>query len=577
MVSRFVRLALTAVFVLIFSSGFVSGCLPAVPAYPYQNPDKVIAEARLMSEKLEAYIKDWLDGKVSAQIPKELLPKGMSKGVKNLYLQKPGEIIPEKQWMIRPAEKINFNALHGFFPDPNCTYLKLGVFYAPFGSRLVIEGEFPYSRFFDIQASPSFNPAVYYYEKSFGAGEVPIVDADIEPKKGHVNPFRVGANRNAKHRSYQVTFDLAIGNAAKLNPVAFKPPYYRAPGNQRIAGAIQYQGPWGKDTKSGHGRGLWDDGDLWIRYYAIDKDKGSLGGVSLPKAYYVLPDGRQYYINADYSKFWAKANQTIQARSTSPGDPPALWRASVGWDKQFGIFLNIATGLAQVLGVKDKAYIRNLDRGVTGRGEDQPPPGNYEPSTSSCTYINYLLRGISLGRDKVAVLTGKLPTFPDTRNGESKMTSAQMRYWSITGYDANIDPKQKLPGAATTSVMDDELILDSQRRYIIVYSREKERPKNANANSGVTWVNWGPTASQSWSLRWLSVAPEWNMNIAPNEVNLPWSTSTWSGKNYNKKLTGENNHNGFLGEYQPEVHYMSKKQFEALGNIVNYDSIPKWK
>lgn len=556
----------------------VLGCSPLVPvpAYPHQNPDRVIAEARLLSDNLETYVKDWLDGKVPAQIPEKLLPQGMDRSVKHFYLQKPEDVIPEKQWLIRETEEINFKALHGSFPDPHATYIKLGVLYAPFGSRLVIEGKFPHSRFFDIQASPSFDPTVYYYNKSLGAGEVPIVDADIEPLPGHVNPFRVGANRNATNRSYRVTFDLAVGNAAKLNR-AFKPPFYRAPGNNRVAGGIQYQGPWGEDTKHGHGRGLWDTGDLWIRYYAIDKGKGALGGVSLPLAYYVLPDGRKYYINADYSESVANTNLTIPARWTLPGDPPSFWGPSAGWDKQFGIFLSIAQGVAGVLGVNDKQYIRDLDLGVTGRGENQPAPGNYEPSTSTCTYINYLNRGMSLGWGKIAVLTGKLPTFPDTRNGAREMPAAQMRYWSITGYDANIEPNQKLPGAAVTSVMDDEIVLDSKRRYVIVYARSVDRPSNATEKDGVTWVNWGPTAAHTWTLRWLSVAPQWNMAIAPNEANLPWTKTTWSGKNYDKSLIGENDHDGFLGEYLPKVHYMTKAEFEALGSPVDSASVPAWK
>lgn len=571
MVLRFALLTVLMMFLVV-------GCLPfiPVPAYPYQKPNQVTAEARRISADLETYVKDWLDGKVSAQIPDKLLPQGMDRSVKHFYLQKPEDIIPEKQWIIREAEEINFNALHGFFPDPHATYIKLGVLYAPFGSRLVIEGEFPHSRFFDIQASSSFNPTVYYYNKAFGAGEVSIVDADIKPLPGHVNPFRVGANRDAINRSYRVTFDLAVGNTAQLNP-AFKPPFYRVPGNNRVAGAIQYQGPWGESTRYGHGRGLWDTGDLWIRYYAIDKGKGALGGVPLPKAYYVLPDGRKYYINADISESIAQANLTIPARWTLLVDPPSFWGPSQGWDKQFGIFLSISHGLAGVLGVKDKQYIRNLDLGVTGRGEDQPAPGNYEPSTSTCTYINYLTRGMSLGWGKIAVLTGKLPTFPDTRKGVREMQAAQMRYWSITGYDANIDPKQKLPGAAVTSVMDDEIVLDSNRHYVIVYSRSEDRPANANAQSGVTWVNWGPTATHAWSLRWLSVAPEWNMAIAPNEANLPWTKTTWSGKNYDKSLVGENDRDGFLGEYLPKVHYMTKAKFEALGTHVDFTIVPTWK
>jgi hypothetical protein len=563
--TMFVRFALLTVIMLSFISGLVRGCLPRTPAYPYQNPTQVVAQAKQISDRLETYIKAWLDGKVSAQIPDDLIPKGAANIVKHFYLQKPENVVPEQQWVIRKANKINFKALHGWFPDPNATYLVLGTFYAPFGSKLVLEGEFPHSRFFDIQVSPSFDPKVYYYNKYFGGGEVPIVDADIDPLPGHINPFRVGANRNARDRSYRVTFDLAMGNAAQLNP-AFRPPYYRGSGNHRIAGAIQYQGPWGNDTKFGHGRGVWDTGIVWIRYYAPDKDKGALGGVPLPKAYYVLPDGRKYYVNADFSEFARQAHATIPARWTWPVDPPAAFGPSVGWNKMFGIFLAIAEGATQGLGMNDKQYVRNLDLGVTSRGEDQAPPGNYEPSASTCTYINYLGRGMNLGWGKIAVLTGKLPTFPNTRNGASTMSAAQMRYWSLTGYDANFDPNQKLIGVAVTSVMDDEIVLDDQRRYTIVYSRPEDRPANATAKSGVTWVNWGPTATHSWTLRWMSVAPEWNMPIAPNEVNLPWTKTTWSGKRYDKSLIGENNRNGFLGEYLPQVHYMTKAQFEGLKN-----------
>ncbi|NEQ52417.1 MAG: hypothetical protein F6K11_20120 [Leptolyngbya sp. SIO3F4] len=573
MVSRFFWLTILMLFL---TASSLRGCLPPIPQYPYQNSAEVVATAQQMSAELEDYIKAWMDGLVPAEIPENLLSQGMHPGVKKLYLQHYEEIVPSQQWMIRERQTINFDALHGYFPDPNCTYIKLGVFYAPFGSKLVIEGEFPHSRFFDIQASPSFDPMTYYYEKSFGAGEVPIADVDIDPLPGHINPFRVGSDRTSNNRSYKVTFDLTTGNAANLNR-AFTPPYYRAEGNNRIAGAIQYQGPWGEDKKYGHGRGLWDTGDLWIRYYGIDKNKNAFGGVALPKAHYELSDGRRYFINADFSEYLALANQTIKARNTWPANPPKYWGKHIGWNKQFGIFLVIAEGISKVLNIDDTQYIRELDRGVTGRGEDQPPPGNYEPSTSTCTYINYLTRGISLGRNRIAVLTGKLPTFPKTRNGEATVETTQMRYWSIVGYDANADPDQTLPGAAVTSVMDDEVVLDSSRHYVIVYARAGERPVNANAESGVTWVNWGPTAAHTWTLRWLSVAPEWSMDIAPNEMNLPWSRTSLSGRAYDNKLIGENTHRGFLGDYLPRVHYMTTKEFEALGNSVTYSDIPVWK
>ncbi|MEO0377483.1 MAG: hypothetical protein AAF329_23350 [Cyanobacteria bacterium P01_A01_bin.17] len=209
----------------------------------------MIEEAQLISNDLEDYIEAWLAGEASDQLPAELIPPGVdTKEFGNFRLVRPEDISADEQWAIRPAEEINLNATWGYFPDPQATYLVLPTLFAPFGSQVIIEGEFPHARFFDIQITPSFHPEAYRY-RGFGVGEVPIVDADIEPLPGNVNPFRVGADRTASNRRYQVTFDLKIGNPVDLNS-AFRPPYYRAAGNRRVGGAIGYQGPWGEDEMS---------------------------------------------------------------------------------------------------------------------------------------------------------------------------------------------------------------------------------------------------------------------------------------------------------------------------------------
>lgn len=109
----------------------------------------------------------------------------------------------------------DFSRLYGSSPDNHCTYLIL-QYLAPFGSRLVIDGEFPHCRFFNLQVSPPFDPH-YPHFAGFGNAEVPIVDVDIEPDPGHTNPFRVGANRHATQRHYQVNFRLEQGNMVQLN------------------------------------------------------------------------------------------------------------------------------------------------------------------------------------------------------------------------------------------------------------------------------------------------------------------------------------------------------------------------
>lgn len=553
---------------------------PQPPAFPnFNNRNAIIAEAERISTALENYIKDWFDGKVPARIPDALLPQGIdTNDYKDFVLKRPEEIAAADQWALRGAEEIDFNGLRGSFPDPHCTYLVLPTLFAPFGSKVIIDGDFPRCRFFDVQVTPSFHPEAYHYNGAIGVGEVPLVDADIEPLPGNVNPFRVGANRSAKNRKYRVTYEMAIGNPAELNPAAFRPPYYRVRGNTRKGGAILYQGAWGEASSRpwGHGRGVWDVGQIWLRYYAPDFRTGELAGVPLPKITYELPDGRRFYIQADFSRFIARVNKRKPVQWTLPENPTGQFGATEGWYTQPGIFRAIVAGFARGTGLADQAYVRALDKGVAGRGEDVPAPGNFEPSATSCTYINYLLRGMSIDWGKVIVLTGKLPVTPRTRNGERLMRAATARYWSITGYDPAFPDADGYGGAAIHSLMDDELVLDEQNRYIIVYSWGWTKPNNSNPANGVTWKDWGPTGKQSLTLRWLSVHPEWSFELAPNEQNLGWK-GDWASLQFNKSLIGNNNHNGFLQEYLPRIHFLTKEQFEELGQgRINPNQIPIW-
>lgn len=554
----------------------LAGCLPKAPKYPFQSPEVLNKEAQQISDNLEAYIKKWYKGEATAELPKELLPKGYDGTMyKNFRLVKPKDIDLKKVWVQRNAHPINFDKLYGSFPDPNCTYLLAPVLYAPFGAELIIQGEFPHCRFFDIQVSPALDTREYRYDKWSGKGEVAIVDADIDPLPGHTNPFRVGANRNADKRSYEVTYKMALGNPSELNK-AHNPPY-REKGNLRYGSAIQVQGPWGLDTKSGHGRGIWDFGDVWIRYYGVDDAYFPKAGVDLPKMYFQLPTGEQFFIIADFEDFIKASEETMPNRTIGNRDPSSYNGKDKGWDKQYGIFLQIATGGSMALyreKPKHKEYVRKIDLGVNGRGEKQPKPASYEPHATGCNYTGYMTSGISIKKGKVFVLTGKLPTFPDTRKGAETMEAAQCRYWSMTTYDADF-PFSKVRGLENTCVMDDELVLDEDRNYIIVYSRKEDRPKNATAENGITWVDWGNTGTQAFTWRWISVSPEWSFELTPNETNLPWAKTTWSGSQYDPSIIGSNQR-GFLKEYHPLRHYMTKETFEKLGQNMFVDGKVVW-
>jgi hypothetical protein len=557
---------------------------PEPPVYPIYSDLRPVEEHALgISQALEAYIKAWLDGTAPAELPEEFLPDGTNRRtLRGFRLVRPEEITPDRQWAIRPAEipMQTGESYRGFFPDPACTYIVCPALLAPFGAKLVIEGEFPRARFFDIQVTPSFEARTYRYDAA-GVGEVPIVDVDIEPVPGHTNPFRIGSDRDASKRSYRVEYAMQMGNPVALNQ-AFRPPHFRARGNSRVGGAIVFRGPWGLGAPGGDGRGAFAPGEIWIRYYRPDDGTGPEGGVRLPRAWSELADGRRFWIEADYSRFVRLANRRVRPRATAP-EPTADQGEGPdgGWYKQAGIFRAIISGIARGTGWANSTYVLQLDRGVAARGSDLAPPNNYEQSSTSATYIDYLVRGMSCGRGKVVVLTGRLPTFPDTGRG-GPMTKAQMRYWSIVGYAVpeGLDflgalSSDAVQGVATHAVRDDQLVLDDRRDYVIVLSRPEDRPDNATAGAGVTWVDWGPAGKISWTNRWLSVGPEWKGSMVPTPEKLG-RRGEWGEPGFDPAAISRNTADGLLGEYLPRIGYFSKASFEALGPRVRGRDVPVW-
>jgi len=565
--------------------------VPQAPKYPFftDKGREVLKEARCLSDALKAYIIAWMEGKVSSEIPDAYLPSGYNnKQYGSVKLVNPDSINSKDQWGVRPAEKLDPSGNRGAFPDPNATYI-LNALFAPFGTKVVIEGQYPYARFFDIQVSPSFWPENYRYNQTFGVPEVPIVDVDIIPDTGSSNPFLPGADRNTTHRNYRVVYNMALGDPTKLNP-SFSPPYYRGKGNTRFGSGIQYQGPWGAAKKGGHGRGVWDFGSIWIRYYAPDYNKGSSGGVSLPKVYFELEDRRRFYILINQDNLIKLANSKVSVKPTKGKDPAKniSYQSSGGWSKEFGIFRAISTGVAintNSTAAQAKKYVSDLDKGVTSRGYDLPGAAHYEPSATSATYINYLLRGMSCEPHKVVVLTGKLPVTPRTRNGSPVMEKAEARYWSLVGYSVPtvgelinmaFNP-DAITGIPVQAIFDEEMVKSESNRYILVISKPEDRPLNATGKNGITWMDWGPRGEVSWTLRWMSVYPDWVCKYTPDEIRFPWVTTDWASDQYDKTIIGMNTQNGKLGEYQPLVHYMDKGVFEKLGNNIYPKSIPIWK
>lgn len=553
-------------------------CLPPADPYPNQPPAQILSAAQAWSDDFEAYIYQWSQGQVPAQVPPSIIPTGISDS-KNFYLKNPDAVTAAETWAVRYAKPLHKDSLYAGIPDPKITYLFLGTALAPFGSKLVLEGEFPHCRFFSIQITPPLNGSEYYAQRQFGAAEVALVDADIEPLPGHVNPFRVGADRTATQRSYHVEFNLTAGDPTALNPQAHVYPY-RENTNTRNGAMLVYQGPLGHKTIAGTPLdvpGDWNLGALWVRIYEPDNGAGPLGGVAMPKVWFELPTGERYFVGSDFSALQQRADLTIANRIVN-STPSPYFGPETGWFKSWEISRNILNGVCLANGwsrIDSGARVRDIALGWTGRGESQDfPSARIEPHATINNYISYIGRSITVPPGMVAVLRGKLPTFSSTRNGEPVMTGGDMRYWSICGIDA--DPLSPLPATTVHAISDDDLVLDTERNYVIAYSRPGDRPANATAANGISWVNWGTQSELGVLMRWLCIAPDWRFSLAPQEHNLDLAHSDWAGTLYDSTLLGVNWRQGFMQCYLPRVHYMSKAEFEALGGGLDAEKIPVW-
>ncbi|MEM6265497.1 MAG: hypothetical protein AAGI38_23545, partial [Bacteroidota bacterium] len=558
-------------FPLILGCWILQSCIPDPPSYPYKPAAQIRQEASTLSANLESYIKGWLDGVNPPQIPDSLIPDGVTYA-RSFMLTHPDSITSNDTWAYRFAKPINTDSIYNSLPDPHVTYLLMGPSLAPFGSKLHVEGEFPHCRFFSLQITPPLSGEEYTYDRAFGSAEVSIADVDIDPFPGHTNPFRIGADRNATDRSYHVTFNLEIGDPVALSGGKYAPPF-RYPGNERNGGLLMPQGPWGISGGFNGitpGNGEWSMGALWVRMYAPD-GPDPMAGVAAPKVYYELPDGRKYAITADFEAFRQRTEKTVPAQESFTRANNNI-SPDLGWQKSYGILMNILVGVSQVNGwlqPDSQAKIRAVDLGVTGRSQSAPAPRNYEAHATINNYTSYVGKYVRLDTGMVAVLTGKMPTFPDTRNGLTTMTDAQCRYWSITGYDS--DPFFAAPGSAVNSILDDQVKLDDDRNFVLVYSRQQDKPQNALLTNGATWINWGPTMDLGVVIRMVTLGNEWNFPNSPTAPSLPWKTGNLASPDYDSTLINQNWHKGYMGCYLPRMHLMTTQEFEKLGTNLKFN------
>ncbi len=143
----------------------------------------------------------------------------------------------------------------------------------------------------------------------------------------------------------------------------------------------------------------------------------------------------------------------------------------------------------------------------------------------------------------MAVIQGKLPTTPATFNHDAVMGTGQARYVSFCMNESAYSTK------VMDCVYDEEVPVDKDGNYTIVTSYAKDKPKTATTKYGVSWIEWSPTGDgyQDPDFGWFQIRnmlPDVGFNNAVQNTLVPGDEVT------------------AMGDYLPNVQYMSEKQFD---------------
>lgn len=412
----------------------------------------------------------------------------------------------------------------GLAPDTNTDYY-ISVFQLPAGATVTLHGQFPRARFMSFTA----------YKNVAGQNGIPgnsLVDENIVPDAGSVNPFSGGGSREAADRSFTITI------SGEVEPASPAP-------NTLYAG------------QEGH-TGETQTVEVIERIYRADRGLEAGGGVALPAPTYNpvagSPVSGESEVCSDLSdvsgptalnesKFGVSPAQYKTLRSELPGTKEPATHPAVNpirWEKFFN------QGYLAAPFYRGTAYeplISKLSTEATS-GLYATPANAY-----ALAYASRLFGPNTEGHN-ILVLHAKMPTHPATYNGDavSEDGSTQVRYWSLCNYTGI--SKGALLEANSACLFDQEVPTTSSGHYTIVLSLPQDRPANARPGCGVAWMNWG-TAGDG------EGRPDLDALIVRNQLSNPSFAQSI------EKVQHPGEEEPVMGEYYPHGTYETQQEFEA--------------
>jgi hypothetical protein len=454
-----------------------------------------------------------------AQGTQAVIPGSQGEGPAAKCFWGPGEI------NVGPLDEPNETyPYRGLAPDTNTDYYATTFKLAP-GATVTLHGQFPYSRFFSLTTYKNLN----------GEPGIPadsVLDENIAPDPGSVNPFKAGENREASNRSFTITVSGAVEPAEP-------------------APNTLYVGQEGHTEET-------QNVEIIERIYRADRGLEGNGGVPLPTPTYNPVEGSPVSNESEAcsdlsvvsgveslneTKFGVPAAQYKALRSGLPGTKEPATHPAVNpirWEKFFNSGYLVAP-------FYDGTAYESMVAGLSST----PTSGLYATPANAYA-IGYASRlfGPNAEGHNILVLHAKMPTHPQTYNGSSVSEdgTTQVRYWSLCNYTGI--SKSALLAANSGCLFDQDIPTNAKGEYTIVVSLPEDRPANARPGCGVAWMNWG-TAGDG------EGRPDLDLLMMRNQVSNP----TFAQSIANVAHPGEEE--AVMGAYYPHGTYTDKEQYES--------------
>ena len=338
------------------------------------------------------------------------------------------------------------------FPDTHAVYW-YDRFQLPAGATVRLHADWPHARYMSLNS-------YFTTPEQKGVPSDAIHDAQIVPDPGSHNPFLPGATRTGHPGSWTVTVSGA------LPPPAGQP---REP-NTLYAGT-------GSANQA-------QPVELIYRVYVPDKNRDLSGDGGLPEPVLVLADGTELsgqdacdalQVDTSFPVPDTMAPATYNALINLPGAPPtspavdpAHWYAAFNrCTLQYPFFAAAGLPLPNCPTNRAVTQWANIDNAYVSTSIDRR-------------------LGPSPDARNVVVVRGKMPTTPATFRRDPVMEGGtQLRYWSLCTNESLVTTH------AVDCVYDEQVPLDDEGFYTIVVSTPEDRPANAIARCGATWLDWG--------------------------------------------------------------------------------------